>query len=180
MNKEMLYIAVSGIIAFILTVITSIYFNPWFNLFKNAFSDLGSDKANLPIIYNYGLIITSLFVIMYSISLISLGKNKLEVVSGSFFFIAGIFLSLIGIYHAGTRPHVFVSSYFFIQSDISILTWSLSALSNKINYGIISLTLVLLGTILGFFLNWPSVAIQEAFGISLISIWVILASFYYD
>src|SRR5579875_1240852 len=126
--RSLAYTCFFGMLSFVITALLSAYYNPWFDFFKNAFSDLGGNRANMPWIYNYGLIVTSVFIMLFSIYLILVANNKLETISGGFFFIAGIFLALVGIYHAGTRPHVFVSTYFFVQSDFSILAWSLGIL----------------------------------------------------
>ncbi|MEM3832982.1 MAG: DUF998 domain-containing protein [Thermoprotei archaeon] len=168
----------SGLIAVILAWMVigiSVYYNSWFNLNVNAFSDLGGPKATNPWIYNYGLIVTAIFVIMYSLYLISDSLNKLETIGGSFIFIAGIFLSLIGIYHAGTRPHVFVSTWFFVQMDLAILVYGLGLILEKIKYyGIMSIMLGIIGPIIAVIIKWPSVAMIEAYGILIIDIWVIL------
>ncbi|MCG2870075.1 MAG: DUF998 domain-containing protein, partial [Vulcanisaeta sp.] len=114
----------SGIIAVILAwvvIAVSISVNPWFVFTKNAFSDLGGPYATDPWIYNYGLIITSVFVDLYSINLLLTSRNKVESFASAFVFVAGLFLALIGIYHAGTRPHVFVSTWFFVQMDMALI-----------------------------------------------------------
>ncbi len=179
MLKFLGYSWLGGILAFILTVIASASVNPWFDLFSNAFSDLGSSNANSPWIYNYGLIITAIFVMLYSVYITLYSQSKLETIGGAFFFIAGVFLFLIGIFPAGTRPHVFVSTYFFVQSDFSIFAWALGILKRNKGYGLFSLIISIIGPVLGFTINWPSVAIQEAFGISLIAVWALLVFFYY-
>jgi len=172
--KTLSYSCFFGILSFLLTVLLSIYYNPWFNFFKHAFSDLGSLSANMPWIYNYGLIVTSIFVLLYSVYIIAISKNKLETISGAFFFISGIFLALIGIFYAETRPHTFVSTYFFIQSDFSIIAWSLGVIKRKITLGFFMLFIALISPMFAILLPWPSVAIQEAFGITIIILWVII------
>ena len=86
----------SGIIFWIVTIL-SIAANPWFSLTKNAFSDLGASSANVPWIYNYGLIVAGGVALLYSVSLMDWSTNKVEVAGSAFMFIAGIFLALIGV-----------------------------------------------------------------------------------
>ncbi|WP_243676060.1 DUF998 domain-containing protein [Vulcanisaeta distributa] len=122
------FLTYTGIIAAVLAwlfIAISISVNPWFIFTKNAFSDLGGPYAtDPPWIYNYGLIITSVFVDLYSINLLLVSRNKVEDFASAFVFIAGLFLALIGIYHeGGTRPHVFVSTWFFTQMDMALITW---------------------------------------------------------
>lgn len=180
MKRILSYSCFLGIASSMLTILISIYYNPWFDFFKNAFSGLGSDEANMPWIYNYGLIITSIFVYLYSVYLAMESKNKLEVFASAFFFIAGIFLALIGIYHAGTRPHVFVSSYFFFQSWLSIFTWSMGIMKRKFKLGLSSLILAIIAPLLAYFIKWPSVASLEALGIAVIYFWVLISFFSYS
>jgi Predicted membrane protein len=178
--RALSYSCFFGITSFVLTLFFSIFYNPWFNIFEHAFSDLGSNNAKMPWIYNYGLIFTSVFVMLFSVFMIIKSKGKLEIIGGSFFFISGIFLALIGMYPAGTRPHTFVSTYFFIQSNLAILTWSLGILNKKKNVGLTFLVIGFISPLLGFFINWPSVALQETFGIIIIIAWVITVYFIYS
>jgi Predicted membrane protein len=55
-------------------------------------------------------------------------------------FVAGLFLALIGIYHAGTRPHVFVSTWFFVQMDTALIAWG-SFGFHDYSWGLLSLVM---------------------------------------
>lgn len=152
-----------------------IILNPWFVFTRDAFSDLGGPEAYMPWIYNYGLMITGIFILLYSVYLTLDSKNKIETAGSSFMFIAGLFLILIGLFPSGTRPHTFVSLWFFIQSDLSILTWGLGLIVRKnVKIGEVVLLIALLGGLIGFLVNWPSAAVAETFGIIVIDLWVIL------
>jgi hypothetical membrane protein len=167
-----------GLLASVLFwVVTSlaIIHNPWFSLMTHAFSDLGGPMANQPWIYNYGLMITGAFALMYAATLIEDARNKVEVVGGAFMFIAGVFLALIGIYPSGTKPHTFVSSWFFTQADLAIITGGIGlVLENRKALGIASVAIGLLAPFAAALIKWPSVAILEAYGIILISAWIVL------
>ena len=104
----------TGLIAAILFWIVSllsIHYNPWFIFTEHAFSDLGGPEAQKAGIYNGGMIILGVLVLFYSLTLIQDAVNKIETVGGAFTFIAGLFLTFIGIYPSGTQPHNFVSSW---------------------------------------------------------------------
>lgn len=167
-----------GLIAMIfawIVILTSIQLNPWFVYTKNAFSDLGGPDANMPWVYNYGLIITGLLVILYSIYLVLDSDNKIETVGAAFVLIAGVFLMLIGIFPAGTEPHVFISLWFFIQFDLAIITWGFGLLlSGWRSTGLVFLLMSVLGPIIALLINWPSAAMAETYGIFIIDIWVLL------
>lgn len=168
----------SGLVAVItawIVIWICISLNPWFVFTRDAFSDLGGSEAYMPLIYNYGLIITGILILLYSIYLILDSKNKIETVGSAFMFIAGLFLILIGIFPSGTRPHTFVSLWFFIQANLSILTWGFGLVArNQKKIGESIILIALIGGLIGFSVDWPSAAMAEAFGIIIIDLWVIL------
>ncbi|ARM75524.1 DUF998 domain-containing protein [Acidianus manzaensis] len=182
MNK-ILIVGLIGILSAWITIIISALINPWFSITHNALSDLGGGGPlnghpypTDPLVYNGGLIITSLIILIFSILIVNNSRNKLEIVGGSFFMISALFLALIGIYHEGTYPHNFVSLWFFILASISYIVISISLILTRIflKIGIILLSLIILGWILFIIIPWQSVAEDEIFGISIIDICVIL------
>ncbi|WP_054857137.1 DUF998 domain-containing protein [Vulcanisaeta sp. JCM 16159] len=176
------FLTYTGIIAAVLAwlfIAISISVNPWFIFTKNAFSDLGGPYATDPWIYNYGLIITSIFIDLYSINLLLVSRNKVEDFASAFVFIAGLFLALIGIYHEGTRPHVFVSTWFFTQMDIALITWGIGSLMAKDRrLGLFSLLLGIIAPLIALIVPWPSAATEEAYGIVVIDLWVALMTYF--
>ncbi len=154
----------------------SIAYNPWFSFTRDAFSDLGGAGASQPWIYNYGLMITALFATLFSVFLVDAAKNKVEMVGGALMLVAGIFLALIGVYHSGTMPHTFVSSWFFVQADLAIIVWGAGLIIEKRNaLGAASVVMGVVGPLLAEAVRWPSAAVVEAYGIILISAWIVLA-----
>ncbi len=151
----------------------SIYRNPWFDFFQNALSDLGDISANSPWIYNCGLIITAIFMMLFSVYLLSLSGNKLQTIGASYISVSAIFLALIGVFHSGTRPHTFISTYFFIQFFIGMLVFGLGS-RRKIRNPVV---LIFLLAVLGTFVPWPSAALVETYEIILIIIFTLLISF---
>jgi len=152
--------------------LVSIMYNPSFSIFKNALSDLGATNANFPWIYNSALIFSAPFFFLFSLYLLCAATNKLQVIGASFLVISSLFLAFIGIFHSGTRPHGFVSTYFFFQSFLGILVWGMG--SRKTMKLGISLFLFALG---GAFLPWPSTAILEIYEIFLIAIFAFFVPF---
>ncbi len=177
---------VLGLVAIIVAwiiIAASWYINPWFRLLEHAFSDLGGIDANKPWLYNYGLIATGLLVVGYSIGLYSLSREKMEVVGASFVFIAGLFLALIGVYPSGTRPHVFVSSWFFIQMDLAIIAIGIGLAKRGSTLGryvaAIGVLSPVLFVVVEWLIGWPSVALAEAYGILAIDLAIIISSIEY-
>jgi len=177
-----------GIFAVVLAwivIAASWILNPWFHFLKNAFSDLGvPSNTRYWWVYDYGLIIVGIIIILYGFLTYLWAVNKLEAVAAGYLVIAGIFLALIGIFPGGTRPHVFVSSWFFIQMDLAIILLSFSLwYSRKWRTGLYLLALSLLAwpifIVVELTVGWPSVAAGETYGIIIIDI-VIIASSYYQ
>ncbi len=161
-----------------LTIATSAYLNPWFSICKHAFSDLGAPQANLPWVYNTGLIASGALACLFSLYLLHVAKSKVEAFSSSLLFVAGIFLALIGFFPSSTRPHTFVSTWFFVQVWLSFVSFSVASYLTKKRKLCASLALLSalgpLGALLVELLwSWPSVALLEAYGIVIINLGVI-------
>jgi hypothetical membrane protein len=183
-NKLIVKMYYSGFAAVFVSwffIATSIALNPWWigHFTTGALSELGtpSEQVRYPWVYNLGLIITSFFAFIYSTSLAYLSSNKVQVVGSSFFMVSSLFLAMIGIFHGGTYPHVFVSTYFFVQADISIITWGVGLLLKDRNPAILMLLVGLLGPVLSQLIPFTSSAEVEVFGILLIDVWVFIVHF---
>ncbi|NJE02847.1 DUF998 domain-containing protein [Thermococcus sp. MV11] len=170
--KVLRYAGIAGGIVYWLFVAWSIGRNPWFSFVDNALSDLGDpSKASSPWIYNYGLMVTAIFVFAFSLYLILAAENKIQTVGGAYISISAIFLALIGIFHGGTRPHVFVSTYFFVQFFLGMLIYGAGTEDKRIRYGS---ALLFAFALLGTFIDWPSVALIETYEIALIMVFSLL------
>lgn len=158
-----------------MVILLSIFHNPWFVFTKHAFSDLGGPEAANPWIYNYGMILLGILGFLYSLTLIEDAANKIETVGGAFMLIAGIFLALIGLYPSGTSPHNWVSTWFFVQAGLAIISWGIGLLlSGFKNLGTVFTAMGVLGGMFAIFIDWPSVAVLEAYGICIIEVWIVL------
>jgi len=170
----------TGILASVaawLTIATSTYFNPWFNIWRHAFSDLGAPRASLPWVYNTGLVVSGALACLFSLYLLHVARSKVEAFSSSLLFVAGIFLALIGVFPSPTRPHTFVSTWFFIQVWLSFIGFSVA--SHLTRRRRLRTSLAVLGVLgpLGALLvellwGWPSVALLEAYGIVVVNLGV--------
>lgn len=143
--------------------------NPWWSLYRNAFSDLGGPRASRPWIFNWTLILSGILFAIYSLGVLLNSRSHLDSFSAGLLFTAGIFLTLIGVYPSGTRPHTFVSTWFYIQSYLGISTLGLSKILQERK--VLGLTLLLLGALpipLAYLIDrtvgWPSIALLELAG----------------
>lgn len=94
-------------------------------------------------------------------------------------FVAGIFLSLIGLFPSSTKPHDFISLWFFIQIRLSLLPATLGMVKDRrIIHSLVLWVLIFVGPLGAIFIDWPSVALLEIFGVILgvilIDIYVII------
>jgi len=157
--------------------------NPWFSFLDHAFSDLGSERASRPWVYNYGLILVGLLACIYSLGVYVNGVTKMEGFASALMFVAGLFLAFIGVFPAGTRPHVFVSTWFFVQMGLSLIVLGAAMRARGLPLG----RLVSLVSVTGFIvyglvessIGWPSVAAGEAFGIAVIDVAVLASALSY-
>ncbi|WP_238981956.1 DUF998 domain-containing protein [Thermococcus sp. 2319x1] len=139
-------------------------------VFEHALSDLGTGEANSPWIYNYGLIVSSIFVMLFAVYLVLISQTKLQTVGGAYISVAAIFRALIGLYPGGTRPHVFVSTYFFVQFFLGMFLYGSG--SEKMVRTISTLLFIL--AVIGTLIEWPSVALIETYEIVLILVFTLL------
>ncbi len=154
--------------------------NSWFVFTKDAYSDFGGKESCCPGLYNYGMMIVGIIILLFSSICTYLVNQKLEAIGWSYLALAGVFLFLIGYYHSGTRPHTFVSTWFFIQADIALIL-VLYSIYRRIKNPLV-LT-ALLAVILAFpialvvdiVIGWPSAAVIETYGILIIDYGVIIA-----
>lgn len=159
-----------------ITVAISWHFNAsWFNYYTGALSDFGGYHAFYPYIYNYGIIITAAFLFLFSISLLYRSGNKVETVASAFSIVAAVVLIQIGVYHEGTYPHLYVSYYYFLQQDASMILWGVGLLMRKAKpAGIFTLFISIVFLILGGTLPWPGAATLETYGILTFGAWAFL------
>lgn len=103
-------------------------------------------------------------------------NNKTSVISGSYLSIAGVFLVLVAIYPAGTKPHTFVSIWFFIQAFIAALIYGLSIIRERPFMGL-AIVLIFIAGLLGSMASWPSTAFLETYEILLLTIFSIIYAY---
>ena len=171
----------TGIFAFVLFFIVaaiSISFNPWFNFYHHAFSSLGSSNVNLPWIYNVGMMVIGAFIIIYSLTFLYDSNNKIESAGAALILVTGVFLIMIGIFYDGTRPHNFVSAYFFGQAEVALIVSGIGLVMSNIlqerRAGWIIVAFSIGALIVALLFDWPSSAAVEEYGIFTIGIRVIL------
>ena len=176
MDKGFKYLGIISGLSGWIVILVSIRLNPWFIITEHAFSDLGGRLASNPWVFNKGMIFIGIMIIVYGYNLTKLSLNRMSKLGSLFTILTGLALLLIGIYPSGTSPHYLVSIWFFAQGDLSIGAWGLGLWDERKYMAWVFLTLSILGPIGAIIVNWPSIAIVEAYGILLMNIWTVLMS----
>ena len=151
----------------------------WFSYSRGAFSDLGSKRSCCPEVFNYGLIIVGFLFTIYGVSIAYSARIKIGVVGGSYVSLAGVFLSLVGVYPEETKPHGCVAVMFFLLAYVGLILALLDAMATRRSrLAVIALTAMVLsivaGVIIGATVGWPSIAILETYLVLFIDLGVIV------
>ena len=162
-------------------IIFAIFNAPWFNIVKNALSDLGANKGS-DIIFNSGLIISGLLFLIYSTYLFA-DRDGLEKTGFGILMMSSIFLSLIGVFpEQYGNIHLYVSIIFFLTFPIGILLISIDRRSKENDKMIFALGLIVfIGSFANWFFPWSRIgvtglAIPELISSLLGTIWVVTYS----
>ncbi|MGC8515179.1 MAG: DUF998 domain-containing protein [Thermoplasmata archaeon] len=161
----------------------AIHLNPWFHVNVNALSDLGGNTygserhpgPNFPSVYNDGLIVSGLVIGLFSISSIWNSQSRSEIIGFSFFILDGLFLSLVGVYHEGTAPHVFLAEWFFLLGKVTffILGFSLM-LQRAFSYATALLLLDAFAWLIEARITFASVAEYEIYNVLIMDFLVLI------
>jgi hypothetical membrane protein len=155
----------------------------WFVFTRDAFSDFGGSRSCCPGLYNYGLMGIGILVVALGYCMALAARGKLEVAGAAYAGLAGVFLGFIGYYHEGTRPHVFVSTWFFVQMDVALAMLSVGLsrrgcwLARPALYA--SMEAFPVAGLVGVLAGWPSAAVLETYGILIIDFTIILVALCY-
>ncbi len=165
------------------TIFACWHLNPWFDFWRDAFSDFGAPKACCPWLYNYGLMASALFLMMYSLFILREARGRLESFASGLLFTASIFLALIGVFPGGTRPHTFVSTWFFVQAFMGLAALGAALFVEGYLGGLVVALLAgsapVLAILVDVTVGWPSAAAAEAAGIAIIGASVLVITLHY-
>ena len=169
MSKVLRFSGLLGGFGFLVTaIVSSIVNNSWFEFYKHSFSSLGSPRSIHPMIYNIGMYFVGAMIILYAISFLIEANKKYNIIGATSLLFSGVFLIFVGIFHMGTRPHNFVSAWFFAQTDISLAIFAVSWLIYKMREWIAMAIILAFELFVAYAGVFPSVATIEAFGIFMI------------
>lgn len=176
MHGKLGYMGWASMVSGWLVILLAISRKPWFVFTENAFSDLGAASANDPWLFNMGMILTGVMIVLYAVYLLEASINKLSRIGGASMALTGLILMMIGFYPEDTSYHYTVSVWFFSQGALTVLLWGLALMGEETwrKYGIIFTFMGIAGPIIAVIVPWPSTAVAEAYGILVLNLWVAL------
>jgi len=157
----------AGLAIPLISIVVSIAYSPWFNIFNNALSDLGDPcRSATVLIFNAGLAIGGLVIVVFAL----VDVLKYNVVLAIILEILGSFLTLIGIINESYGyMHFVVSAIFFISAAVLL---AYLALMLKSTLPLISFTIVVIVWTVYFIFRIPKgAAIPETISIVFASPW---------
>ncbi len=104
-----------------LVILLAISRNPWFVFTENAFSDLGAASANTPWVFNVGMIMTGIMIVLFGFYLQEVIINIVSRLGSVSMMVTGVFLMLIGLFPEGTIYHFRVSVGFFGSGALTVV-----------------------------------------------------------
>ena len=164
---------VASLLAALTVIAVCWMLNPWFIFWEDAFSDFGGSRACCPWLYNWGLIFSALLLLAFSLYVYRVARHKVEAFASALLLVSAIFLALIGVFPSGTRPHTFVSTWFFVQVYMAFAAIGAgmyvqgARLGGAFVAGLAS-SAPFIGLLVEALHGWPSAAVAEAVGIAVI------------
>jgi len=152
---------------------------PWFTWYANALSDLGA-HAGSDYIFNTGLMIAGILLLLFSIGLFLHFQDLLSKVGAIFLVLDSIALFAIGFFpETAGIIHFYVSVMFFVMFPLGYLIISVAFLLKKSNIWLAMLALIgAIASIIIWSFPWRSfgitgVAIPEFLSSLVGSIWIV-------
>jgi hypothetical membrane protein len=151
--------------------------NPQWVLTRDALSSFGDPSfSKFPFVYNDGLGVIAIVIWIMSLGIVVTSENKMQTFGGAFWFVAGFFLAMVGIYHSGTYPHDFVSTYFFVQAALTILVMGIASFTaHDFRGALVPISLAIIMPLGDILIPFPSSATTEIFEIVIIDAFVIFS-----
>jgi len=168
---------VAPIVAFT-CILLAIGYSPQFSWTENALSDLGIQEGLTAPLFNYGLIISGVMSLVFTIGIFALLQRKLMGRVGVFtFLLATLALIAIGVFPENAKPmHYYASVSFFVLIPIAmlVLAWTFAQIGRVKTalYTLLTAVVAVAPWVLQFALNYVrGVAIPETVSALAASAW---------
>ena len=119
--------------------------------------------------------ITGLLIGLFSLAAIEKSVSRTEIIGFSFLILTGFFLALVGVFHEGTYPHVFLAEWFFLLGKISFLLIGISLILQKFRISrVIMFIFNIIAWIVEALIKFRSVAENEIYGVLVLDVLIII------
>lgn len=177
---------VCGIITPIVTfafVLTAIVLFPQFSWTENALSDLGVQEGATATLFNYGLIVGGILLLVFVSGLFVSQKTMLGRIGVIISVLAALALVAIGVFPGNVKPtHYYVSVAFFLLFPVSMLVVGVAfLLTAKVKLGFFTFLAAIVAALI-WVMQWTigfgsNVAIPETLSALSASTWSIVLGF---
>jgi hypothetical membrane protein len=102
-------------------------------------------------------------------------RSRSEIIGLYFFILDGLFLSLVGVYHEGTAPHVFLAEWFFLTGKVTLFILGFSLILHRaFSYAAALLMLDAFAWLLESRITFISVAEYEIYNVFIMDLLVLI------
>ncbi|MBU7026295.1 MAG: DUF998 domain-containing protein [Theionarchaea archaeon] len=175
MNKKYVLFGFLSPVTALVFISAAVYIHD-FSFTGTALSDMGRIGLEKNYIFNVGLILSSVFGLLFSLSLYTALKGY-ERIPALGFTTAALSLIGIGVFPEGLALHVFFSVGFYLLALFSILIIGVLVYRRKKNLGVFSVSSFGAACILVGIPGWNGVAIPEVIGAFFICLWMMVISY---
>ena len=174
---------ISGIIAPLIAftlILLAIAYSPDFSWTENALSDLGVQEGVTAVLFNTGLTITGVLIILFATGLFKFLQENLLGRIGAFVFVLDAFaLVAIGVFPENVKPiHFYASVTFFTLLPIAIFFLGVSFLRGpNMKLGFFTFIAAIIAAVVWTIPFGKGVAIPEALSGLSASAWSMVLSF---
>ena len=118
---------------------------------------------------------TGLVIGLFSISSAWNSRSRSEIIGLSFFILDGLFPSLVGVYHEGTAPHVFLAEWFFLLGKVTFFILGFSLIIQRaFSFATALLLLDALAWLIEARITFVSVAEYEIYNVVIMDLLVLI------
>ncbi|MEM0340155.1 MAG: DUF998 domain-containing protein [Acidilobaceae archaeon] len=167
LRKTMRWAWVLALVVFVVHLVLAIYVNrDWYSLTEHALSDLGSERAKSPEIFNLGLITSAVLLSFFSFYL----YERFGSVPAASMLLTSALLAGVGLFPEGRSLHLFFAVSFFAMAYVTVLVSSFRLLlEKKEKTSAVVPILLTVVAVIGLLAPWPSIALLELYLIAVLT-----------
>ena len=167
------------LIAFALILLAIVY-SPRFSWAENALSDLGVQQGVTAVLFNLGLIISGLLILVFALGLFVGLRGRTLGKTGAFILVLdALALTAIGVFPENVKPmHLYASVAFFVLFPTSLFFIGTALLQmSQLNLGMFTFLIAIVAALVWVIPYGGGVAVPETLAALSASTWSIVLGF---